>query len=160
MQDRPKNELAPAFNQLSAVDRFTLRSAVMMTSITRIALEDTLRNRAFFIPYAVPIGIAMLPLPMIPGSNIVPIGIAAMGVGSWAWLGLTESARRNKAELKRDFSHAAMIEHYQALIVPATRQPEQFTVKNVAVSVHVLKTMARDSWTATKHVFKPLGRLF
>jgi hypothetical protein len=147
------NKLTPAFNQLSLIDRFTLRSAVMATSITRIAREDTLRNRALFIPYAVPIGIAMIPLPMIPGSNIVPLGVAALGIGGWAWLGLTESARRNKEELKRDFSHAAMIENYKAMIAPDTKAPGKFNVKNGKIAWHVTKEMGRDSWTATRHFF-------
>lgn len=148
-----QDERVPVFNRLSMIDRFTLRSAVMATSITRIAREDTLRNRALFIPYALPIGIALLPLPLLPGSNIVPLGVAALGVSGWARLGLTESARRNREELKRDFSHAAMIENYKGMIASDSKNPEQFNVNNVKVAWHVTKEMGKDSWAATKHFF-------
>lgn len=146
MNDQHKPTLTPVFNRLSLADRTTLRVAV-----ARIAREDTLRNRAFFIPYAIPIGFSLLPLPMIPGSNIVPLGLTAAFIGGWAKMGLTKSARANKEELKRDFAHAAIIAAYRDMIVADSARPDHYRVKSFSVGAQMAKTVWRETVTATRH---------
>lgn len=157
MNDREGGGLTPVFNQLSLGDRLTLYGAVTAKSITRIAREDVQKNRIAYPFYALPIGFILAPIP-IPGSNLVPLTGMALCMGGWIMLGLTQAARRNREELKRDFTAANIIEAHKAMIVPHPRRAGRFDVKNIAVTAHALKEMGKDSWEATQYFFKPLKR--
>ncbi|MBI2234479.1 MAG: hypothetical protein HYU57_05780 [Micavibrio aeruginosavorus] len=157
MNDREGGGLTPVFNQLSLGDRLTLYGAVTAKSITRIAREDVQKNRIAYPFYALPISFILAPIP-VPGSNLVPLTGLALCMGGWIALGLTQTARRNRDELKRDFAAANIIAEHKAMIIPHPHRPGGFDVRNIAVTAHTLKVMGKDSWEATRYFFRPLKR--
>lgn len=155
MEGAPQDDeekLTFIFNGLSRTDKVTLYAAVAGETLTRVAREDTQRNRWFFPLYAIPIVFILAPIP-IPGANSVPLALTLGAVYGWAVLGLTPDARRNHAEFKKDFSRAAMVARYEDSITADPQVPGRYQLRNVSVAWRATKEMGRNTWVAMRYFF-------
>ena len=141
------------FGELPLIDRITLYASLLTISLIRIAREDVEKWPLLYILYAMPIGFVLAPVPL-PGANIIPLVGVWFIVAGWAWLGLTADARRNKAEIKRDFAPDAVIDRYRDWIIPHRFIEGKVHVQSGGVARYTGKTMWNDSKAATICFFR------
>lgn len=103
--------LAPQFNELSLVDKFTLKSASLFKAVTRLARDDTRENPARYPFYAGFLLFLMAPIP-VPGSNIIPImlfiGATRLRFSPWA--------RRADDRMRTAFNSASVMAAHDNLL--------------------------------------------
>ncbi|MBU0858827.1 MAG: hypothetical protein KJ667_02715 [Alphaproteobacteria bacterium] len=103
--------LTPLFNELSLVDKFSLKSASLFKAVTRLARDDSKEHPARYPFYAGFLLFVMAPIP-IPGANLVPLllffGAARTRLTPWAQMA--------DDRLRHAFDSAAVMESHKDMI--------------------------------------------
>jgi hypothetical protein len=148
-----KKPLTPLFNELSLVDKFSLKSASLFKAVTRLARDDTKENPARYPFYAGFLLFVMAPIP-IPGANLVPL-LLFFAV---ARTRLTPWARMADDRLRHAFNSEAVMDAHKDMI----RRDSDGSVhlnKGALAKQTGLATLG-DVYDATRSGWRALRRLF
>ena len=147
--------ITPLFNQLSLVDRVTLKSASLFKAVTGIARDDSKAHPWRYPFYAGFLAFIMAPIP-IPGANIIPI-LLFFGA---ARTRLTPWARMADDRLTTAFNSAAVMEAHRQFIHPHASEPGRYNLKKVELAKDTARVTVGDVYDATRSGWRALKRLF
>src|SRR6185436_499704 len=103
-----KQRASCVFNSLSFGDRFALRAAAAMETITADFRDDT-RKHPWKLPfYAAYVGVMLFPIPVVPGHGAAMAALVML----YAQLGLTPGARELRRRMREDFNESALVENH------------------------------------------------
>lgn len=150
-----KEPITPLFNQLSLIDRFSLKSASMFVAITTMAREDTKENPWRYPGYASFLALVLAPIPL-PGSNIIPIALFF----AVARTRMTPWARMADDRMMASIKNENVMEAYKHLIHPHRQNPQRYHVDNIQLAKETARTTVGDVYDATRYAWRSLRRAF
>jgi hypothetical protein len=107
-----KQRLNEIFNGLSSGDRWALRAAAAMETITADFRDDTKNHPWKFPFYAAYLAAMLVPIPLLPGHGVLMAGL----VIAYARAGLTPGARELKDRLREAFTAESLVREHRSYI--------------------------------------------